>query len=136
MDALAEGLSAAFLQKKLKASKTALVKNFLMDQKKIKGIGNAYADEILWEAKISPFSKCGAIRETQVADLAKAIKSVLIDAEKHILKHHPDLITGEVRDFLKIHNHHKEKSPTGKPILVEEINGRKTYYTEEQKLYE
>ncbi|CAN5371811.1 DNA-formamidopyrimidine glycosylase [soil metagenome] len=135
MDALSAELTPAFLKKKMVASKKAGIKTFLMDQKKIKGIGNAYADEILWEAKISPFSLCGEIPDEKAADLSKAIKSVLKDAEKQILKEHPDLITGEVRDFLKIHNHRVDESPNGKPIKTAEINGRKTYYTDEQKLY-
>lgn len=81
----------------------AKIKNVLTNQDVIRGIGNAYADEILWEAKISPFSISSAISENKIQALEKAIKNVLINAEKQILKKHPDIITGEVRDFLKIH---------------------------------
>jgi formamidopyrimidine-DNA glycosylase len=113
-----------------------IIKSLLMDQKKIRGIGNAYADEILWKAGISPFSKSNKIPQHKIKDLSKAIKSVLRNAEKQILKKEPDLISGEVRDFLLIHNSTKEKSPTGKKIHTKMAGGRKTYYTEEQELYE
>jgi formamidopyrimidine-DNA glycosylase len=52
-----------------------------------------------------------------------------------ILKSHPDIISGEVRDFLKIHNAKKKESPKGAPIQFKLVNSRKTYYTEEQELF-
>ncbi|MXV50710.1 Fpg/Nei family DNA glycosylase [Pedobacter sp. HMF7647] len=133
-DALSDELNASYLKERLKGTKTT-VKNLLLDQNVIRGIGNAYADEILWKARISPFSVCNKIPDEKIADLADAIKSELKDAEKQILKAHPDIIHGEVRDFLKIHNSHLKKSPDGEVIQVKELNSRKTYFTEEQELY-
>jgi formamidopyrimidine-DNA glycosylase len=133
-DALSKEANADYLKTKLGKTKTVL-KKWLLDQKVIRGIGNAYADEILWDARISPFSVANKIPEDKIKALASSIKSVLEDAEKQILKAKPDIITGEVRDFLKIHNHKKKQSPTGAEIKVDTINGRKTYYTEEQELY-
>jgi|GEM_PF-3518308 len=37
-----------------------------------------------------------------------------------------------IRDFLDIHNSHKQKSPSGAKIKHETVGGRKTYYTDEQ----
>ena len=71
----------------------------------------------------------------KIKDLASAIKKVLEDAEKQIRKNKPDIISGEVRDFLKIHNSYKTESPSGKKIEQKTIGGRKTYYTSEQELY-
>lgn len=127
-------LDAKYLEEILQTR--TVIKTLLMDQKKIRGIGNAYADEILWEAGISPFSKSNKIPQGKVKDLAKAIRSVLHNAEKQILKKEPDLISGEVRDFLVIHNAKKKESPTGGKILTKMAGGRKTYYTEEQELFE
>ena len=64
------------------------------------------------------------------------IKSVLKDAQKQILKKDPDIISGEVRDFLPIHNSKKTHSPTGGEIISTTVNARVTYYTEEQELFE
>lgn len=134
-DALSKEIDFKFLKQKFERSKAA-VKNILLDQDFIRGIGNAYVDEILWVAKISPFSTANKIPDARVKALAKAIKSVLTAGEKSILKSHPDIIAGEVRDFLKIHNSKKEKSPGGAKILVKTVGARKTYYTEEQQLFE
>jgi|SRR5215211_5241238 len=135
IDALSKEMNEAYLKQKLQRTKSA-IKNLLMDQKVIRGIGNAYADEILWDAGISPFSASNKIPDHKIKALAKSIKTVLTEAEKQILKSNPDLITGEVRDFLKIHNARKQKSPGGAPIQHKIVGGRKTYYTHEQKLYQ
>lgn len=133
-DALSDDVDLAFLRSQLSKSKAA-VKNLLLDQHVIRGIGNAYADEILWDAGISPFSISSKIPDAEVKSLLKSIKSVLKNAEKSILKSHPDLISGEIRDFLLIHNSKKENSPSGASIQTKTANGRKTYYTDEQTLY-
>jgi len=133
-DALSEDVDYKFLKELLSKSK-ASIKNILLDQKSIRGIGNAYADEILWEAKISPFSVASKIPDTHIKSLAKAIQKVLKEGEKKILKSHPDIISGEIRDFMQIHNAKKKTSPTGAEILIDTKGSRKTYYTEEQELF-
>lgn len=133
-DAMSRVVNVRFLKAALGKSKAA-IKKFLTDQQVIRGIGNTYADEILWDCGISPFSICNKIPDAAVKSLAKSIRSVMTRAEKKILKHHPDIISGEVRDFLPIHNPKKQQSPNGAEIRVDQTGGRKTYYTDEQKLY-
>lgn len=133
-DALAKEVDVHFFQQVL-ASKKAVIKNVLLDQHVIRGIGNAYADEILWEAGISPFSISNQIPAAKLKDLSKAVRHVLESAVKQISKAHPDLISGEIRDFLKIHNPKKTHSPPGVPIKIIKKGARKTYYTDEQELY-
>ncbi|HXL58066.1 MAG TPA: hypothetical protein VN958_17510 [Chitinophagaceae bacterium] len=60
---------------------------------------------------------------------------MLQDAEKQILKTHPDIISGEVRDFMNIHNPKKKQSPAGADIHYKTVSSRKTYYTDEQELF-
>jgi len=133
-DALSEKVDYKFLKEKLSKKRTN-IKTFLLDQNSIRGIGNAYADEILWEARISPLSVCNKIPDDKIKALAKDIKSVLKDAEKQIRKINPDIISGEERSFLKIHNSKKKESPTGEKIHNKMVNSRITYYTNEQELY-
>jgi formamidopyrimidine-DNA glycosylase len=133
IDALSKQLDYNYLKAALQSK--AKIKNLITNQDVIRGIGNAYADEILWEAKISPFSISGAISENKIYCLEKAIKNVLTNAEKQIVKKHPDIITGEIRDFLKIHTKGKKESPTGALIKSEKKAGRITYYTDEQELF-
>ncbi|MDN5289524.1 MAG: Fpg/Nei family glycosylase [Mucilaginibacter sp.] len=122
-----------YLIARLKKTKTN-IKTVLLDQKIIRGIGNAYADEILWHAGISPFSISNKIPEDKVKALVASIHTVLKNAEKEIIKASPDIISGEIRDFMHIHNSKKTHSPKGAAIIVKE-GTRKTYYTEEQELY-
>jgi len=132
-DALSATINYKFLKETLQSR--ASIKNLLLDQHVIRGIGNAYADEILWDAKISPFSIANKIPDDKIKALVRSIKEVLVDAEKQIKKSHSDIIAGEIRDFLKIHNAKKKESPTGSPIYNKVVSSRKTYYTDEQELY-
>lgn len=111
------------------------VKAFIIDQNVIKGIGNAYADEILWKANISPESKTGKIPEDRLKDLFDAIYSVLEEAIESIGKIAPDIISGEERSFLKVHNSKKENTDDGYKILTKKIASKNTYYTEKQQLF-
>ena len=127
-------VTAGYLGEKLSKTRTP-VKNVLMDQKVVRGIGNAYADEILWDARLSPFSASNKIPAEKVKQLTASIKKVLEDAEKQILKARPEIISGEYHDFMEVLNARKKKTSTGVEILQKPIASRKTYYTEEQEEY-
>ncbi|MBA4058070.1 MAG: DNA-formamidopyrimidine glycosylase, partial [Marivirga sp.] len=133
-DALSNDVNYEFLKTALQ--KRTTIKNFLLDQKMIRGIGNAYADEILWDAGISPFSICKAIPDKAIKKLAHSIHKILADAEKNIKKADPQRISGELREFLVIHNSKKKTSPTNAPIQYKMVASRKTYFTNEQELFE
>jgi formamidopyrimidine-DNA glycosylase len=133
-DALSASVDYAFW-KALLASKKAAIKNVLLDQSLIRGIGNAYADEILWDAKIAPLSISNEIPDAAIKALAKSVRKVLESAISQILKAEPEIISGEIRTFLKIHKSKNLKSPNGHTISVEKHGARKTYFTDEQVLY-
>lgn len=56
------------------------VKRLLRDQSIIAGIGNAYSDEILYVARLSPFAIADSLDDDQIARLDEAISTVLTDA--------------------------------------------------------
>ncbi|MCL5004519.1 MAG: bifunctional DNA-formamidopyrimidine glycosylase/DNA-(apurinic or apyrimidinic site) lyase [Patescibacteria group bacterium] len=58
------------------------IKQVLMDQNVIAGIGNIYSDEILWQAKIHPFRKANELRVNELKNLYIAMKEILIKAVK------------------------------------------------------
>lgn len=134
-DALSEEFNLEYLQNGFAKYKSRRIKDLLIDQKFVRGIGNAYVDEILWAAKIHPASKAGKIPKEKIEELFENISEVLIDAEKQILKKDPEIIRGEIRDFLKVHNSKLTHSPTGGTIKKENLGNRITYYTDEQVLY-
>ncbi|MCW3467343.1 hypothetical protein [Chitinophaga nivalis] len=131
---MSDELTIDYLKTQL-AKKRITIKKYLIDQQYVLGIGNAYADEILWDARISPFSVCNKIPAAKAATLLKSIKQVLQDAEQKILKNHPDIINGEVRDFMRVHNSRLKQSPGGAEIQRDTSGGRKTYFTDEQELF-
>jgi formamidopyrimidine-DNA glycosylase len=132
-----DALDKALNYKKLKEilNRKTNIKNVLLDQNSIRGIGNGYSDEILWKTKISPFSLASAIPDEKIKELAKNIKQVLRSAVTKISKKYPDLIQGEIRDFMDIHTKKLTHSPTGAPIKMVDRGMLKTFYTDEQVLY-
>lgn len=134
-DALSDEFNESYLKAQLAKKKTT-IKKYLLDQHNVLGIGNAYADDILWDAKISPFSISNKIPAAKIKALLKSVKKILEAAEKKILKSNPDIINGEVRDFMLVHNAKLTESPGGAPIKKDTGGGRKTYYTDEQELFE
>ncbi|MDP2910217.1 MAG: bifunctional DNA-formamidopyrimidine glycosylase/DNA-(apurinic or apyrimidinic site) lyase, partial [bacterium] len=80
-----EPLSRNFTFEKFKnllINKKAKIKQILMDQNIIAGIGNIYSDEILWRAKIHPFRSGAELNEKELKDIYKYIKLVLNRAIK------------------------------------------------------
>jgi len=110
-------------------------KLFLTDQKVMRGIGNAYVDEILWKAEIAPESIVGKIPEAALEALYHAIIEVLRWAIDELERLTPDAIAGEERSFLKVHVPGRELDENGAKIQVKMIDNRKTFYTERQKMY-
>ena len=134
-DAFGAAFTPEYFRAAARAKARVNIKAFLIDQKVVKGIGNAYADEILWAARISPYSLVGKIPEDRLEALYRAIGTVLRDAINSIRRIAPNIISGEERGFLKVHNKTIKKTETGYPIHVERIASKITYYTEEQTTY-
>ncbi|RFZ90065.1 Fpg/Nei family DNA glycosylase [Mucilaginibacter conchicola] len=112
------------------------IKTVLTDGKTVGGIGNAYVDEILYEAKISPLSKSDKIPHDRIVRLESAIVTVLNNAEAHIQQNFPDTISEKERDFLQVHRPKQSVTLSGEDILKIEIDKRKTYFTKSQELFD
>lgn len=121
--------------KALLRKKRTVVKTLLMDQKAMRGIGNSYADEILYHAGISPFSIANLIPPDFAEKLFKSLRLVLEQAIKNIEEANGDELRGELKDFMEIHDSRRETTARGEPILSEKIGGRSTYYTASQELF-
>jgi formamidopyrimidine-DNA glycosylase len=91
---------------------TARLKNVITDQRVIAGIGNAYSDEILHVAKLSPFASAKALTEGQLAALYEAMQSVLTDAVQRSVGQQAATLKGEKRSGLRVH------ARTGMPCPV------------------
>lgn len=135
-DPFSKEFTIEYLKQRLAAKKRTAIKAFLIDQANILGIGNAYADEILWETRLSPVTKCGNIPDNVIDELYKNIGLVLEFAIEKIREIEPDIISGEIRSFMNVHNKNKRLTPTGYEILTDKVGGKTTYYSKEQVLYE
>jgi formamidopyrimidine-DNA glycosylase len=133
VDAISAKLNFKYLQAALKR-KTS-IKKLLTDQDVIRGIGNSYSDEILWEARISPYSVAAAIPDDKIKQLVVIIKKILKKEITQIYTKFKGKVNGEVKTFLRIHTREKTESPSGAPIIIDKKGMMKTYYTKEQVLY-
>ncbi|MCX2931237.1 hypothetical protein ORI20_13185 [Mycobacterium sp. CVI_P3] len=79
------------------------IKTVITDQKVIAGIGNAYSDEILHVAKLSPFATANKLSAAQLGALHDAIISVLTDAVQRSVGQQAATLKGEKRSGLRVH---------------------------------
>ena len=79
------------------------IKTVITDQKVIAGIGNAYSDEILHAAKLSPFATAGKLSDRQLAALHDAMVGVLSDAVQRSEGQQAATLKGEKRSGLRVH---------------------------------
>ena len=59
------------------SEKKGRIKQVLMDQKVIAGIGNIYSDEILWQAKIHPFKETKQLRDEEIKKIYDTMREIL-----------------------------------------------------------
>ncbi|MCG5472390.1 Fpg/Nei family DNA glycosylase [Micromonospora sp. LAH09] len=84
-------------------SRRGQVKGVLTDQSVLSGVGNAYSDEILHAAKLSPFAITDRLTDDQLATLHAATRQVLGDAVERSLEKRAAELKGEKRSGLKVH---------------------------------
>jgi formamidopyrimidine-DNA glycosylase len=89
VDALSSEFRAEHLAKLLTASKRPL-KEFLLDQTRVSGIGNIYSSESLWHARLDPRRPANTLKPAEARRLHKAIVSVLSRALECCLHPAPD----------------------------------------------
>src|SRR5215217_7508390 len=90
------------------------VKNIIVNAQFVQGIGNAYADEILWEARINPYTPKTNLTEDDLRRLYRAALEVMawatpLAAERMV--HGDTLDYEERRDFLRVHRRGGEPCP-------------------------
>jgi formamidopyrimidine-DNA glycosylase len=118
------------LQKAFK-KKSAPVKNVLLDQSVVAGLGNIYVCEILYRAKINPEISAYQLTNTQLKDIVKHTKEVLTEAIAQNGTSVSDFRqvddkTGQFQNFLQVYQ--KETCPQGHEIKRIKQAGRSTFY--------
>jgi formamidopyrimidine-DNA glycosylase len=127
-DFTAEALAA------MSAGRTAPLKSFLLDQSRIAGVGNIYADEALFRARLHPLSPAGSMRPEHHAALRDAVVAALeagIDRGGASIDDYRDGRgeKGTMQDEFLVHTREGEPCPScSGPIVRIVVSGRSTYY--------
>ncbi|KEZ22771.1 DNA-formamidopyrimidine glycosylase [Ureaplasma diversum] len=133
LDPLDPKFDAKYLMHQFK-NKTIAIKTALLDQTKVSGIGNIYADEICFAAKVLPNTPTNKITKKQYQLLADASTQILALAVEHkgttIHTFKFDATSsGTFQSLLKVHTRAKQECFSCKnPIIKIKVNGRGTYY--------
>lgn len=85
------------------AGRTSRLKTVLTDQSALAGIGNAYSDEIMHTAKLSPYATAGKLPAEALDRLAEAMESVLTSAVERSVGQDAARLKGEKRSGLRVH---------------------------------
>lgn len=130
---LERGFTTRVLTESL-AGRRAPIKAALLDQRAAAGIGNIYADEALWRAKIHPLRAAGSLDSDEIGRLRKAIRAALemgIARQGATLRDYrdPDGRRGRMQDEFKVYGRAGEPCPRcGTPIEKTRAGGRGTWY--------
>ncbi len=87
------------------------LKPLLRNQAFVAGIGNAYSDEILHAARLSPFRKRSTLAPEEIDNLYRSMRSVLDNAVTILRARVPPTFETQVRDFLAVHRRGGEPCP-------------------------
>ena len=118
-DPLSEEFDEAALQRILTDAGRAQIKGVLRHQGTIAGIGNAYSDELLHAAKMSPFKAASSLTPEDVATLYDAIRTVLGDAVARSRGLAASELKGEKKSNLAVHGRTGQKCPVCGDVVRE-----------------
>ena len=105
------------------------IKGVLTRGRVISGIGNAYADEILFAAEVYPFKRRKALSDDEIQRVYECSSTVILEAVDEVRERIGDRIDHKVRDFLRVHNRGGEPCPRcGRAITQLRANQRITSY--------
>jgi formamidopyrimidine-DNA glycosylase len=132
-----EPLAQAFTAKRLGealAGRRAPVKAAILDQRRLAGVGNIYADEALWRARIHPLRPAGELDEDELRALHRGIRAALkagIERQGATLRDYrtPDGGSGRMQHEFKVYGREGEPCERcGRPIEKIRAAGRGTWF--------
>ncbi|MFV0430452.1 MAG: Fpg/Nei family DNA glycosylase [Arachnia sp.] len=118
-DPLAEGFTAADLHRILSDAGRSQVKGLLRDQKVLAGIGNAYSDEILHAAGLSPFTPANSLGESGATGLLGHIRQVLSAAIQATDNRELSQLKDSKRASMQVHGRAGRPCPVCGTVIAE-----------------
>ena len=116
------------------ARRKAPLKAVLLDQRVVAGLGNIYADEALWRARLNPLRPASSVTEDEARRLRRAIRAALrtgIARQGSTLRDYatPDGAPGRMQREFRVYGREGEPCPRcHQPIAKTRIGGRGTWY--------
>ncbi len=134
---LGAGFGVEYLRETL-GSRRAQIKPLILDQRVVAGIGNIYADEILFDARLHPRRKANTLSAQEWKALYWAIRENLAAGVEHrgtTVRLYRDVRNrpGEHQDYLRVFEKHGKPCPgaCGGEVVRESVGGRPTHYCPE-----
>jgi formamidopyrimidine-DNA glycosylase len=130
---LGSRFTAGWLADRL-AARRAPLKAVLLDQRVVAGLGNIYADEALWRARLSPLRPANEVSRDEVRRLQRAIRAALrtgIERQGSTLSDYatPEGAPGTMQEEFRVYGREGEPCPRcGTPIAKARVGGRGTWY--------
>lgn len=135
---LSDAFSTDYLAAAL-AGRRAPIKSLLLDQRLVAGIGNIYADEALYRARLHPLRPGGSLTREEITALVEAVQLVLGQALAEMgttLRNYrrPDGSVGSFQNSLQVFRRTGEPCPTcGAPIRRIVVSGRSTHFCPQEQ---
>ena len=112
----------------------AALKAVLLDQRVVAGLGNIYADEALWRARVSPLRPANDLTEDEIARITRAIRAVLrtgIERQGSTLRDYaaPDGESGSMQEEFRVYGRDGEPCPRCRTTITKtRVGGRGTWF--------
>ena len=133
VEPLGPAFTATWLARRL-AGRRAPVKAALLDQRTVAGLGNIYADEALWRARVNPRTPAGELRPAELRRLPRAIREALrqgVARQGATLRDYrrPDGEEGGMQHEFRVYGREGEPCDRcGTPIAKTRVGGRGTWF--------
>ncbi len=133
IDVLSDSFTLQHFKKAIMASAKA-IKNLLLEQDKFAGIGNIYANDALWQARIHPLRKGKSLNDVEIGELFLTVNKIIAEGlqydgtsdDFYVL---PNALKGKYQNHMKVY--HREGLPCfrcGTAIKRIKHNGRSSFY--------
>lgn len=133
-DPLSQDFSFSFFQELLERKKGVRLKPLLLNQQNLAGLGNIYADEILYRARIYPERTAGSLQPAEQKRLFKAVRAVLRESLEYGGTTFSDYRnvqgqSGRFQEHLKVYRREQQPCPRcGTAVCRTVVCGRGTYF--------
>jgi len=104
------------------------LRNLLMDQSFLAGIGNAYADEVLWEARLHPKRRVATLDDEELSRLYRAVIEVVARGVREVERGLPPELGTKIRDHMKVRGHKGKPCPRCGTAIVKTRHGLDDMY--------